>query len=120
MVEAIPSDVRVEIDTHLDDSAISDILTRIKRGWQRAYDGSDFDDTQHIADFEATLAALRIAEGRDRRAEDVQSGRTQQTYETAEIDNLRQRLRRLDPGEEFGHDGSVVRDTDRYVANTDL
>jgi hypothetical protein len=118
MAEALPADVRVEIDTHLDDPAISDILTRIEREWQRASDSSDFEDTQHIADFEATLAALRIAEGRDRRAEDVQSGRTQQTYETAEIDNLRQRVRRLDPGDSFGRPGHVVRDSDRYTTRT--
>jgi len=120
MPEADTDAVRVEIDTYLKDLEISHVLDRVEREWQREYDSSVFEDTAHIQDFEATLAALRIAEGRDRRASDAQSGRTRQTYETAEIDNLRKRLRRLDPGDKFGHDGSVVRDTDRHVTNTDL
>lgn len=118
MPEASPVDVHVEIDTHLQDSEVSKILSRIEREWKREYESSDFDDTQHIQDFEAVLAALRIAEGRDRRAEEVQSGRTSQTYEASEIANLRKRLRRIDPGGKFGHAGSVVVDDGRYTTTT--
>lgn len=116
-----PSDVRVEIDTILGDSEVEDLLERLEREIDREYDpssGVTFDDSQHRMDFEATLTALRIAEGRDRRAETAQSGRTSTTYETAEIENLRKRVRRLDPGDEFGRSSRVVRDTDRHVSTT--
>jgi hypothetical protein len=115
-----PSDVEVEIDTVLDDSKISSLLDRVEREIDRQYDEADikFDDTQHRVDFEAALTALRIAEGWDRRAESEQSGGTSTTYETAEIDNLRKRVRRLDPGEEFGRSGRVVRDDGRHISTT--
>jgi len=115
-----PSDVEVEIDTVLDDSKISSLLDRVEREIDRQYDEADikFDDTQHRVDFEATLTALRIAEGLDRRAESEQSGRTSTTYETDEIDNLRKRVRRLDPGDEFGRSGKVVRDEGRHISTT--
>lgn len=123
------SDIRVEIDTYLDDSDLqgasddetdTGILGRVERDIDREYDATDvtFTDDQHRRDFEATLAALRIAEGKDRRAESVQSGRTQTTYETSEIDSLRKRVRRLDPGSEFGHASRVVRDDSRTVSST--
>jgi len=120
MVEASPSDVRVDIETHLDDSDITAIISRTAREIDRAYEDTDvtFADTQHRQDFEAALAALRIAEGRDRRASDVSTGGTSETYETAEIDNLRKRVRRDDPGDQFGRSGKVVRDTGRFSATT--
>lgn len=119
MVEASPDDVRVEIDTGLDDPGISNILQRVEREWKREYSSSDFDDTQHIQDFEATLAALRIAEGRDRRASQESRDSASITFETKEIENLRKRVRRADPGDEFGRTSTVVRDSDRYTTATD-
>lgn len=116
-----PTEVRVETDTILNDTEINAILDRLERDIDRKYDGSSsvtFDDTQHRQDFEATLAALRIAEGRDRRAESVQSGRSSTEYETSEIDNLRQRVRRLDPGDAFGRPSTVIRDTDRHISSS--
>lgn len=123
MPEASASDVRVEIDTGLSDGDIEGssgdggILARIEREWKRQYDSSDFEDTQHIQDFEAALAALRIAEGRDRRASDSSVGDSSISYEADEISQLRKRVRRADPGNEFGHPGSVHRDSDRYVTS---
>ena len=122
-------DVRVEINTILDDSDIegeqdnpdsTGILGRVERDTDREYDNTDitFEDDQHRQDFEATLAALRIAEGLDRRAESVTSGRSSRTYETAEIDNLRQRVRNLDPGDEFGQLSSVIWDSDRHISSS--
>lgn len=119
MPEANASDVRVEIDTELDNTEIGTLLNRIEREWKREYSTSDFDGTDHIQDFEAALAALRIAEGRDRRAESVGSGRSRVEYETAEIENLRQRVRRAEPGDVFGRAGSVTRDAARYTTATD-
>jgi len=117
MPEATPSDVRVEIDTNLDDPPIAALLQRIEREWQREYRATVFEDDQHVADFEAALAALRIAEGRDRRAETVQSGRTSTTYEASEIKALQKRVRRLDPGDTFGYSATLRRDTDRHVTS---
>ena len=105
-----PTEVRVEIDTQLSDSNITDILDRVEREIGRAYDAPGFDDTQHRVDFEAVLAALRIAEGRDRRAEETATGRSSITYETAAVAALRNRVRRADPGGEFGHPSSIRRD----------
>lgn len=119
--------VRVEISTHLDDAAIEgdsndpdddEILGRVERDIDREYDDSDFEDTQHRKDFEAVLAALRIASGRDRRAESVQSGRTRTTYEASEVASLRARLRRLDPGDAFSV-GGVKRNSDRNVGSVE-
>jgi hypothetical protein len=120
MVEATVDDVREEVDTVLEDAEISALLDRVEREWQREYDATEFIDTTHIADFEALLTALRIAEGRDRRAESEQSGRTSTTYEISAVDALRKRVRRADPGTEFGHPGGLVRDTDRYVNATSV
>ena len=119
MPEASEDDVRVEIDTTLDAGDIARILARIEREWQRVYDAEEFDGTQHIADFEASLAALRIAEGRDRRAERTSSGRASVSYETSEVDSLEKRVRRLDPGDEFGRSASLTIDRDRYTGATD-
>lgn len=112
------TDVRVEIDTKLTDSDISDILSRIEREINRQYPDPDFVDNQHRKDFEAVLTALRIASGRDRRGESVSSGRTETTYETSEIANLRGRVRRLDPGDEFGYSSSIIRDTNRHISSS--
>jgi hypothetical protein len=114
-----PSDVRIDIDTVLDDPEIKAILeNRIEPEWQRHYDTNDFDGADHIQRFEAALTALRIAEGRDRRASDVTSGRSSTTYEADEIATLRKRVRRQDPGDEFGHAGTVVRDDGRHISTT--
>lgn len=117
-----PTEVKVEIDTKLSDSAINDILDRIEREINRAYSSGtgDFESSQHRQDFEAALAALRIAEGRGRRAnrESRESGSI--TYETSEIEQLRKRVRRDDPGEVFGQPGNVISDTSRRTGSADL
>ena len=122
MPEAEPSDVRLELDTQLDDPEITSLIGRVARGIDREY-GDDpdvtFEDAQHRSDFEAVLTALRIASGRDRRSESVATGRSQVTYEASEIDNLRQRVRRVDPGEQFGYSSHIIRDSGRTIATGD-
>jgi len=121
-----PEDVRVEIDTTLSDGEIFDtsndegVLNRVKREINRAYESGTgpFQDSQHRQDFEAALAALRIAEGRDRRASDSSSRSTSVSYEADEIAQLRKRVRRDDPGNVFGHAGNVRRDDGRYISST--
>jgi hypothetical protein len=112
-----PADVRVEIDTVLDDPEITKILNRVERDIGREYTTPGFNDDQHRQDFEAALAALRIAEGRDRRAESVSSGRSETAYEANAVDALRKRVRRLDSGDAFGRAANIVRD-DRHTTTT--
>lgn len=119
-----PTEVKKEIDTGLSDSDINDVLDLTERDIDREYGSSPgFDDTQHRIDFEAALAALRIAEGnapdaQDRTASTVQSGRTSQTYEASTVATLRQRVRRRDPKDAFGYDNMVHRDAARYSGST--
>lgn len=133
---ASPSDVRIEIDTDLDDSDLSDLIARVFRDIEREYadtdgnfttedeDGNTVDlflDDDHQRDFEAVLTAYRIAGGRDRRVESESVASVSATYEASEIAALRRRVSRLDPGEEFTSVASsgVVRDTDRHVRSAE-
>ena len=113
------TDVRVEIDTDLADLDIADVLNRVERDINREYSSGlgDFADSDHRIDFEAALAALRIVEGKGRRASEETRESVRIDYETDEIDNIRQRVRRRDPGSAFGHPSTVVRDTDRHVTS---
>lgn len=113
MAEATADDVRVEIETRLSDSDIADILGRVARDWQREYESSAFDDAQHIADFEATLTALRIATGRDPTTSSESLGNRSKEYDADRVKELRIRVRRLDPGDAFGQ-AAIVRDSNRY------
>jgi hypothetical protein len=114
-----PADVHVEIDTHLDDPDISTLLDRVEREIDREYGPNPgFSSTQHRQDFEAALGALRIAEGRDRRAEEASSGGSSTSYEADEIAQLRKRVRRGDPGNAFGYAGSIRRDDNRHTTTT--
>jgi len=125
MVEATPSDVRVEIDTGLSDPDIGDVLALVERDIDREYGSSPgFSDDQHRRDFEAALAALRIAQGnaadaQDRTASELSTGRTRVTYEASTVSRLQQAVRRRDPGDVFGHSATVTRNTDRHVSSTD-
>lgn len=117
-----PAEVKNEIDTDLSDSDINSILDLVERDIDRTYTSPDFDDDQHRIDFEAVLAALRIAEGnapdaQDRSATEVGSGQTDVVYEESFIASLRQRVRRRDPQSSFGYSSAVRRDSDRYVTS---
>lgn len=123
---ATADDVRREIDTVLDDEAIegdaddpddNGILGRVAREIGREYDDEDFEDEDHRRDMEATLAAFRIASGRDRRAESVQSGRSRVDYEVSEVQSLQASVRRLDPGDAFSI-GGVRRTNARLVRSS--
>lgn len=116
MPTASASDVRLEIDTYLDDADIegdpnntSDdgILGRVERDIGREMDNPPEPDTADRRDLEAVLAAIYIATTRDRASSRTQSGRTTVTYEESLIDQLRSRARRLGaPDSLLGIDGS--------------
>ena len=112
MAEATPADVREEVDSSLSDLDISDILDRAARDIDREYDADAFSTREARVDFEAVLAALRIATGRERRARTASSESTSVEFRAIEIDALRVRLVRRDPGEAFGR-SVVATDSDR-------
>jgi hypothetical protein len=107
MVTAEADDVRIEIETYLDDAAIegpngSDgILARVERDLERELTDPPDDGTADRRDLEAVLAALFIATTRDRAEESVKSGRTSTTYEQSLIDQLRARAKRLGATDEL-------------------
>lgn len=100
MPEASPSDVHVEIETHLEDSDIEPIIDRIARDIDRD-DAVDVEDTAHRKDLEAVLAAHHIATTRDRAESQSQTGRTSVTYEESLIDELKARAKRLGATDEL-------------------
>lgn len=114
MPTASASDVRQEYDTYLSDTEIegdstdSDddgILGRIERDINREMTDPPDENTDDRKDLEAVLAALFIAETRDRPGRRVQSGRSSVGYEADLIPSLRSRARTLGVPEsllEFG------------------
>lgn len=116
-----PADVKKELDTDLADSDINDVLGLVENDIDRTYSSGtqDFEDATHRVEFEAALAALRIAVGnagdaQDRVASETASGRTSITYDASTVAALRQRVRQRDPKSAFGTGAMLRRDTDRY------
>jgi hypothetical protein len=95
MTDATASEVRIEIDTTLGDTEINNIISRVERDIEREMDSPPSSGTDKRKDLEAVVAALFIAETRDRSASKVQTGRTSKTYEQSQIDKLRGRAKRL-------------------------
>ncbi|WP_324757088.1 hypothetical protein [Haloarcula montana] len=95
MPTATAADVRVEIDTYLDDTKITSVIERIERDIPREMDDPPADDTDDRRDLEAVLAAIHIGTSLDRAASEASTGRTSETYEEDVIDQLRGRAKRL-------------------------
>lgn len=95
MPTASASDVRVEIETYLDDADIAPIIARVDRDIGRELSDPPADGTDDRKDLEAVLAALFIATSRDRAESKVSTGRTSATYEQSMIDQLRARAKSL-------------------------
>lgn len=120
---AQPDDVRLELDTDLDDDDLTKIIARVTRAIERAYvdeeaddDGEPpfpdiddvFHDDDHRIEFEAVVAAHRIATGRDRQAR-VEAGDTFRVeYEANAAAALAARVADLDPGEAFRPTGQTI------------
>lgn len=119
MALATPNDVRVEIKTSLSDGDIEEVLDRVARDIDREYDSSDFDDDQHRIDFEAVIAAIRIAKGRDRRKSNESIGSRNVTWVGSGIGAALARRNRLDPGTAFSIASGVRRDTDRKIQSAE-
>lgn len=95
MATATPSDVRVEIDTYLEDPMLLSILDRVERDIERELSDPPADGTGDRQDLEAVLAALFLATSHDRAESETATGRTSATYEQSLIDELRARAKRL-------------------------
>jgi hypothetical protein len=100
MPEAEPSDVRIEIETYLDDPDIEKVISRISRDIDRD-EQVTVENTQDRQDLEAVLAAHHIATTRDRAESQSQTGRTSVTYEDSLIDELKSRAKRLGATDEL-------------------
>lgn len=100
MSEATPEDVRLEIDTYLDDTKIQRLVDRVARDIDRDDDVGGLDPLDR-QDLEAVLTAHHIATSHDRAESSSQSGRTSATYEQSMIDELKARARRLGATDEL-------------------
>ena len=118
MPTAAPDDVRIEIETTLDDTMIEKIIARVSRDIDRD-DGIGGLDEQDRQDLEAVLAAHHIATTTSDRAEsDVQTGRTSVTYEESLVDELKARARRLGATDELLGIGATNRTASIGVPKT--
>lgn len=95
MPTASPADVRVEIETRLDDTEITAVLERVERDLERELDTPPTDGSDDRKDLEAVLAAHHIATSLDRAESKASSGRTSVTYEQSVVDELKARAKRL-------------------------
>lgn len=95
MATATPDDVRLEIQTYLDDSILADVITRISREIDRMVSNPPSDGTDKRQDLEAVVAAYHIATTLDRSEEETGSGRSSVSYEESLIEELRARAKRL-------------------------
>ncbi|WP_135535378.1 hypothetical protein [Halostella pelagica] len=109
MPTADASDVRIEINTYLDDATIEGadddpdddgILGRIERDIEREEEMPGM-ETADRRDLEAVLAAHHIATTHDRAESQSQTGRTSVTYEESLIDELKGRAKRLGATDEL-------------------
>lgn len=101
MPTASDDDVRVEIETYLDDPDIRNIIERVDREITRSMDTPPDEGTDERRDLESVLSALFIAETRDRAESSSQTGRTSVTYEDSLLESLRSRARLLGAPEEL-------------------
>lgn len=102
---ATVDDVRVEVETDLDDDKIEKLLERVARDIDREY-GSEppdkaFADEPHRQDFEAALTAYRIVSNHDRKYTEESVAQASKRYDGSVIDFLKERVARLDPKREF-------------------
>lgn len=107
-----PTDVRVEINTRLDDPEISAILRRVARDNDRVNGAAAMDDARRT-DLEAALAAYHIATQRDRSVRQKTLGSGSKSYEVNVTDRLRDRIRTLDPS-----DGAVIDPSNQWTVTT--
>lgn len=100
MPQATAADVRLEIDTHLDDDMVEKVIARKARDIDRDSGVPSLDD-QDRADLEALLAAIHIATRLDRAESSSSAGPASVDYEESMIEELRADARRLGATDEL-------------------
>jgi hypothetical protein len=116
-VLASPSDVRLEIDTNLDNDTIQSVIERKARDIDRDDEVSGLDDPDR-KDLEAVLAALHIATKLDRSTSTERLGNAQKTYEDSLVDELRSDARRLGATDELLGLGGEDKTASIWVSDT--
>ena len=94
MAEATPADVRIEIETELDDSTLDAVIARVGRDIDRD-DGVPTLSTQDRSDLEAVLAAIHVVTTLDRSVDSRQTGPVRMDFEEGQLEELKGRARRL-------------------------
>lgn len=117
MPEAEPADVRLEIETTLDDGKIQTLIQRKSRDIDRDDDIGGL-DTADRRDLEALLVAIHIGTRLDRAASSEQLGNAQKSYEESLIDELRSDARRLGATDELLGIGATDKTASVWVPDT--
>lgn len=113
MSTATPSDVKGVISTDLSDSDIQNFLDDAKFDNEQANDTSSMSNAQ-IKQIEKYLAALKIAQSKDRPIDSGSKESASITYGGDTIAWLKTELDKKDPSGSLAYQ----RDTDRYVTST--
>lgn len=109
---AKPSDVRLEVDTSLEDSRITSVLKRVARDNDRVNNAASMENGLR-KDLEAAMAAYHIATQLDRRVRQKSIGSGSKTYEGGSVDGIRERIIDLDPS-----DGAVIGEAPNWTVTT--
>lgn len=117
MPEASPEDVRLEIDTHLDDDKILKLIERKARDISRdsEINGLSAEDRR---DLEAIVTAIHIATRLDRAESSSKAGPVSVDYEESMIEELRSDARRLGATDELLGIGATKKTASIWVPDT--
>lgn len=113
MSTAVPDDVRGVIPTDLDDAAIQNYLDDAEFENEQVNDTSGMSSEQ-IIQIEKYLAALSIAQSKDRPIDRGSKESASVTYGGDTIAWLKEQLDKRDPSGELAYN----RDTNRYTSST--
>jgi len=117
MPEAVPNDVRLEIDTHLDDPMLTKLINKKSRAIDDDTGVPALDSTQR-AELEAVLVAIHIATRLDRAESSVGAGPASVEYEESMIEELRADARRLGATDELLGIGATDKTASVFVPDT--
>jgi len=117
MPEAEPDDVRLEIDTYLDDPKLTKLINKKSRAIDDDTGVPALDSNQR-AELEAVLVAIHIATRLDRAESSVGAGPASVEYEESMIEELRADARRLGATDELLGIGGTDKTASVFVPDT--
>lgn len=117
MPEAEPADVRLEIDTDLDDPKLTKLIDKKARAVERDSDVPSLDPPDQ-AELEALLVAIHIATRLDRAESSVGAGPASVEYEESMVEELRSQARRLGATDELLGVGGTDKTASVWVPDT--